>query len=129
MSRSDEKYEEFLVNVKDINEAEIIMGLLKSEGIPAVRKHIFTGDYLEVLGNSTPFGVNIFVPPSEVMKAKEILDAKAEIIGDEFYSEMDFTQDEDDDIDVYSENKGFKMFIKIFMAAAAVFVIGALLFL
>ena len=129
MSKSDEFYEAFLVNVKDITEAEIIIGLMKSEGIPAIRKHVFTGDYLEVLGNSTPFGVNIFVPPSELEKAKELLDAKAEILGDEFFSEMDYSQDEDDDIDVYSDNKGIKVFIKVFLAACVVFILGALFFL
>ena len=129
MSKSDEFYEAFLVNVKDITEAEIIMGLLKSEGIPAIRKHVFTGDYLEVIGNSTPFGVNIFVPPAELEKAREMLGAKTEILGDEFFSEMDFSQEEEEEIDVYSDNKGMKVFIKVFLAACVVFVVGALFFL
>ena len=43
MKTNDEKYEALLTSVRDIVEAELIIGLMKSEGIPAVRKHNFTG--------------------------------------------------------------------------------------
>lgn len=88
MKTNDEKYEALLTSVRDIVEAELIIGLMKSEGIPAVRKHNFTGDYLEVLGNSTPFGIDIFVPPAELERAREILNAKPEITEEEAFSQM-----------------------------------------
>lgn len=72
-------YEAFLTSVGSLMEAEILMGLLQSEGIPVRKKHNFSGDYLEVFSNFTPFGVDLFVPPSEWERAMELISAPVEI--------------------------------------------------
>lgn len=136
MKTNDEKYEALLTSVKDIVEAEMIIGLMKSEGIPAVRKHNFTGDYLEVLGNSTPFGVDIFVPPSELERAKEILSAEAEITDEEVFSAVGGEPEIQDTGEKFEKNsrgienrkKAMKWFIRITVALISVLLIYGLFF-
>lgn len=136
MKTNDEKYEAFLTSVKDIVEAEMIIGLMESEGIPAIRKHNFTGDYLEVLGNSTPFGVDIFVPPSEFERAKEILSAEAEITDEEVFSaaggepERQETGDRSEKSSraIEKRKKAMKWFIRITIALISILLIYGLFF-
>lgn len=83
--REQGAYEAYLTSVPDLMEAEIIMGLLESEGIPAIRKHQVSGDYMEVLANATVFGVDLYVPPGELERAKALLEAPVEITEEEVF--------------------------------------------
>lgn len=84
---TEREYEAFLTNVGNLMEAEILISLLESEGIPVRKKHNLTGDYLEVLANYTPFGVDLYVPPEKLDQAKELLSTQAEISDEEVFGE------------------------------------------
>ena len=85
-SAKGNEYEAFLTSVGDLVEADIVTALLESEGIPVRKKHNLTGDYLEVFANITPFGIDLYVPPEELDRAKELIAAPVEITDEEVFS-------------------------------------------
>lgn len=82
---TEHEYEAFLTNVGNLMEAEILISLLESENIPVRKKHNLTGDYLEVLSNYTPFGVDLYVPPETLDQAKALISAEVEISDEEVF--------------------------------------------
>ena len=85
---SENQYETYLRSVQSTIEADIVSALLESEGIPVHKKHNLTGDYLEVFANATIFGIDLYVPPQELEKAKEILSAAYEITDEDIYEDQ-----------------------------------------
>ena len=88
-SAKGNEYEAFLTSVGDLVEADIVIALLESEGIPVRKKHNLTGDYLEVFANITPFGIDLYVPPEELERAKELIAAPVEITDEDVFAGTD----------------------------------------
>ena len=93
---TEHEYEAFLTSVGNLMEAEILISLLESEKIPVRKKHNLTGDYLEVLSNYTPFGIDLFVPPEKLDQARALISAKAEIPEDEIFGGESVQREEED---------------------------------
>jgi len=68
----------FLVNFEDDREVVIIESLLASCGIPLHRKYKGLGGYFKILTGMSAFGVDLYVPKSQLEAAKEILNSAAE---------------------------------------------------
>ncbi len=69
--QSNENYA-FLDNYPE-HEVEFIESLLKSSGIPTMRKYPETGGYLEVYMGYNAFGIDIYVPTKKIKEAMIIL--------------------------------------------------------
>jgi len=69
--QSNENYA-FLGNYSE-HEVEFIESLLKSSGIPTMRKYPGTGGYLEVYMGYNAFGIDIYVPTKKIKEAMSIL--------------------------------------------------------
>ncbi len=57
-------------------EAETLEALLRSNGIPVLKKYREAGAYLEIYMGVSNFGVDIYVPSSMYERAKEILESE-----------------------------------------------------
>lgn len=69
----------FLAETLDDSEAVIIESLLRSNGIPVLKKHNGVGAVLKVFQvETTKFPVDLFVPESKYTQARELLDDKYE---------------------------------------------------
>jgi len=71
MSESDEWA--FLINFEDDREVVVIESLLSSYGIPMLKKYRGIGGYFKILTGMTAFGVDLYVPESQLELAREIL--------------------------------------------------------
>lgn len=70
----------FLVSTANGFEADIIGAKLEAYGVPVMRRHRETGDYLKVFMGASPFGVDVYVPSRLLEKAKEILLIMPEVV-------------------------------------------------
>ena len=68
----------FLINFEDDREVVVIESLLSSFGIPILRKYRGIGGYFKILTGMTAFGVDLYVPESQLEAAREILGPTAE---------------------------------------------------
>jgi thiol-disulfide isomerase/thioredoxin len=64
---------EFLINVASLNEANILISLLESYGIPSFYKSKGSGEYLQVIAGINYQGIDIYVPANVLAKAREII--------------------------------------------------------
>lgn len=65
--------EAFLILVKDELEARIIEAKLRDCGIPVLKKHPGTGEYLNLYMGYTPFGIELYVPTKALEVAREMI--------------------------------------------------------
>ena len=65
--------ESFLLVVKDELEAGIIAAKLGEAGIPVLKKHPGTGEYLTLYMGYTPFGIELYVPTKALEAARELI--------------------------------------------------------
>jgi len=71
---SENDKEVLLISVKDEIEYSIIESKLRSYNIPVIKKYRDTGGaYLTIFMGSSPFGIDVFVPPKMFETAKEII--------------------------------------------------------
>lgn len=70
-----EDHEAFLTSVGDSIEAEIVEGLLNSNGIPVLKKYSDAGGYFTVYAGGTFLGVDLYVPSKLLDKARELLES------------------------------------------------------
>ncbi len=68
----------FVWNVADEKEAIMAESILKSEGIPVFRKYKEGGDYLRIYMGMSRFGIDLYVPESDLELAEGLL--KSEIV-------------------------------------------------
>ena len=68
----------FLVYLEDDREVDIIESLLRSFGIPLLRKYKGLGGYFKILTGMSALGIDLYVPQSQLETAIEILDLAAE---------------------------------------------------
>lgn len=73
----------FLVSSADGFEADIIAAKLEAFGVPVMKRHRETGDYLKIYMGASPFGIDLYVPARELEKARDILENVPEVSGDE----------------------------------------------
>lgn len=65
----------FLTNVRNSQEAEIVVSLLESEGIPALKKHKGAGQFMEIyLGTAND--LDLYVPGSYLETARSLIGLK-----------------------------------------------------
>lgn len=57
------------------HEVDFIESILKSYGIPTLRKYPESGGYLDIYMGYNAFGIDIYVPASKLKEAKSILDS------------------------------------------------------
>lgn len=57
-------------------EADIVLGLLQEEGIPAVKRYPGAGQFLKLAYGLTS-GVDIYVPESDSVRARELLQSES----------------------------------------------------
>ena len=69
----------FLINFEDDREVIFIESLLRSFGIPMLRKYRGLGGYFKILTGMSTFGVDLFVPESQLETAREILESTPEL--------------------------------------------------
>jgi len=65
--------EAFLVTVENDLEAGMVEALLKSNGIPVMRKYGHLDGYMKVITGMSNRSVDIYVPSALLDKAKEII--------------------------------------------------------
>lgn len=76
MMREVIRMEELVTTVNSYMEAEIVLSLLRSEGISAVRKVRGFGEYANILfGGDTVCQIDIFVSKEELERAKLLLES------------------------------------------------------
>jgi hypothetical protein len=66
----------FLCSLDDGMDSEIIVSLLRSEGIPVMKKRHEGGEFLNIYMGSSFYGVELYVPSKLHAKAKELLAAE-----------------------------------------------------
>ena len=77
--KKDEEWA-FLVTVEDDREIDVIESLLRSYGIPLLRKYKWAGGFLKIVMGLSSYGVDLYVPKSRLETAREILDCDPEDI-------------------------------------------------
>lgn len=109
--RSIEKGEDknvLLISVANNMEAESIIQILNDQGIPVLKKHKGSGDYLNIMMGYTPFGIELLVPIELHEKAKTLIEGMCFVNGVE--------HDEEDEKNMYlTANKLMKIFIRLFL--------------
>jgi len=65
----------FLANVADGWEFALVESILSEHKIPFMKQHSCTGGVMSVLGGSSLYGVDIYVPSNALDKAKELVEA------------------------------------------------------
>lgn len=63
----------FLNNVYDNNQAAIIRSILEDEGIPVLEKRRGAGAYVEIVAGISNTGIDLYVPDTSLVEAREIL--------------------------------------------------------
>ncbi len=97
--------EVLLINVGNETEANLIQSILKSHGIPSLRKYPGGGGYLKVYMGFSIQGIEIYVLESDYDKAKEILSCQLAHLEDE--SEFHNFEDEyETNLDSYDAESG-----------------------
>ena len=76
----DKKREEwaFLATIEDDREIDIIESLLRSYGIPLLRKYRWAGGFLKVVMGVSTYGVDLYVPASQVELGRALLESEPE---------------------------------------------------
>ncbi|MBP2651341.1 MAG: hypothetical protein H6Q74_2166 [Firmicutes bacterium] len=72
----------YLTTAIDPIEAEIVLALLNSNGIPVLKKFRGPGGYLEIYMGTTIYGVDLYVPAELAEEARSII-ANTPELGDE----------------------------------------------
>lgn len=89
-----ENEEVLLASYSFEEEALVIEGLLKSIGIPYIRRYDKFGDYLKITTGTTRMGISIYVAEKDYEFAKEILNSEHE------FSEELLEEDEDKEMSI-----------------------------
>lgn len=66
-------HEVYLTTASDEIEADILESLLKSNGIPVLKKHRGAGAYLSILMGKSYSGIDIYVPSKSYDIARELI--------------------------------------------------------
>jgi len=72
--------ETLLTVVKDELEFTRIESLMAEAGIPVLKKHRGSGEYLELYMGATPYGLEIYVPYEALSRAKALLSGDESVI-------------------------------------------------
>ena len=73
-TRGEEREEwDFLIQIEDDREVDIIESLFRSFQIPLLRRYREAGSYLKVVMGLSVFGVDLYVPRSKLELARKIL--------------------------------------------------------
>lgn len=70
----------FLATIEDDREIDIIESLLRSYGIPILRKYRWAGGFLKVVMGVSTYGVDIYVPASRLELGRALLESDPEDI-------------------------------------------------
>ena len=65
---------EYLTGVSNDIEAEIIVSILKGDGIPVIKEYREAGGFLQIYMGMTGFGIELYVPAGFLEKAKALLE-------------------------------------------------------
>jgi len=68
----------FLLNVSNIDKADVVESMLNSYEIPVLKKHRETGSYLNIYMGMADFGTDIYVPNEQLELARDIIENKGE---------------------------------------------------
>lgn len=82
-SSQDYDKEAYLTTVSNSVEAEVIEALLKSNGIPVLKKFREAGGYLDIYMGATNLGIDLYVPSKLLEEAKNIIESNQEIDAEE----------------------------------------------
>lgn len=74
--------ETLLTIVPDELEFTRIESLMAEAGIPVLKKHHGSGEYLELYMGGTPYGIEIYVPHGAYSRAKALLSGDESVLGD-----------------------------------------------
>jgi len=120
----------FLGNYPE-HEVEFIESLLKSSGIPTMRKYPETGGYLEVYMGYNAFGIDIYVPTKKIKEARSIFkkdEQKLKIDNNKNVKEAqteDISKTQKDDQSIF---RNLRLIMKIILLIFIILNIGFLLF-
>lgn len=98
--------EVYLISVANQNEANIIRKLLEANNILTLQKHRESGGYLEVYMGISSFGIDVFVPESQLEKAKELLIGEFEnttVLNESCYKNTELLEGNDEEVDSDSD--------------------------
>ena len=76
-----------IFSASDKYQAEMILGLLKNNGIPCYRKAPGSGDYMDVYAGNSLNGENIFVDETDAARARQLI---ADTLGRQDFSDPEF---------------------------------------
>lgn len=107
-----------LGNFSDL-EADIIESVLRQLDIPVMKKYPESGGYLEIYMGTSPFGVSLYVPESQLDKAMEIVENN---VDEPDYEEM--TGEEQEVTEEFESERDSSSLLGIFKFIAQVFIIG-----
>ncbi len=107
-------------------EADIIESILRQLDIPVLKKYPDTGGYLKVCTGRSIFGISLYVPETELERAREAV----ENIPDHSNSLEENSQEENTEVEI--EDKGesfsilgvFRIIARIYIAALFLYYIG-----
>ncbi len=72
--------EVYLVSAANSIEAEVMEALLTSNQIPVLKKYKEAGAYLEIYMGLTNFGVDLYVPSEQIVRAKELINSNFGVV-------------------------------------------------
>jgi len=84
---------ELFITASDNFEADIIESFLKTSGIPVIRRHRESGDFLTVLMGNTAYGIDLFVPEERAKEARELLETVRNINDEEILADPSFSDE------------------------------------
>ncbi len=118
----------FLQTVTSDLDADFTESLLRSYGIPVLRKYKLTGGYLKVAMGATNLGVDLYVPASVLQQAQDILSAPHERITPELIEnapEEEKEQAPDPDYDAHSVRRTtWRIFVWMLTAAVVILLLA-----
>lgn len=110
----------FLVSSADGFEADILAAKLEAFGVPVMKRHKETGDYLKIYMGASPFGIDLYVPSQQLEKARDILENIPEVSEDgegeteeELQEELREEQEMGEALEKRKERSSFWLFLLI----------------
>lgn len=95
--------EAYLTSVSNGLEAEVVEGLLRSNGIPVLKKFREAGGYLEIYMGGSNFGVDLYVPSKLLETAKGIISSRPDM-AEESEVLTTFEKDQEEEFDKLAES-------------------------
>ncbi|WP_125990838.1 DUF2007 domain-containing protein [Halocella sp. SP3-1] len=106
------------------HEVDIVESLLRQMDIPVMRKYPDTGAYLEVYLGTSPFGVALYVPESQLSMARDVVANKFD---QSEYEKIIWEDEKETETETYEHDSDFSI-LAVFRFMARISISGFFLY-